>query len=235
MNHFFSTLLKMIYYSQKGQDEWVLSVLSGKRNGYFVDLAASDGVRLSNTYTMEKFYGWSGILIEPNTHFYSLCKKNRTSTVIDAVVDEVSGETVCFRSDNMELGGIVAEDTDNNYEIRGDQLSGGSSVLTQRNTLSLGDILSNNNAPNVMDYLSLDIEGAETRALRTFPFDEYTFLTMTIERPTVELENILFQNGYHFVMKSKKMGFDSFYVHESIPGFNQIQLETYESTPKKVW
>ena len=86
-----------------------------------------------------------------------------------------------------------------------------------------------------MDYLSLDIEGAETRALRTFPFDKYTFLTMTIERPTVELENLLFENGYHFVMKSKKMGFDTFYVHESIPGFDNIHKETYESTPKKVW
>ena len=224
-----------MYYSQKGQDEWVLSVLKYKRNGYFVDLAASDGIRLSNTYTMESSYGWGGLLIEPNSHFYALCNKNRTSTVIDAVVDSVSGNTVCFRSDNMELGGIVSDDTDNNYAIRGGQLKLASSVLTERTTTTLEEILSNNNAPRVMDYLSLDIEGAETRALRTFPFDKYTFLTMTIERPTVELENLLFENGYHFVMKSKKIGFDTFYVHESIPGFDNIQKETYESTPKKVW
>ena len=33
---------------------------------------------------------------------------------------------------------------------------------------------------------------------------------MTIERPSPELEKILFNNNYIFVMKSKKLPFDTF-------------------------
>ncbi len=36
-------------------------------------------------------------------------------------------------------------------------------------------------------------------------------------------------------MKSKKMKYDSFYVHESIPKFEQIIKEPYSPTPRKDW
>jgi FkbM family methyltransferase len=202
------------FYSQKGQDQWVMSTLGYKRDGYFVDLAASDGINLSNTYTMERSYGWNGLLIEPNPDFYNKCKQNRCSVVIDAVVDDTIGRLVSFRTDNMELGGIVADDTDNSNEIRGHQLTTNSARIRNRTTTTLEQLLLEHDAPRVIDYLSLDIEGAETRALRNFPFHLYTFLTITIERPTEELEQLLFKNEYHFVMKSKRMGFDSFYVHD---------------------
>ena len=83
--------------------------------------------------------------------------------------------------------------------------------------------------------MSLDIEGAEERVLYNFPFNKYTFLTMTIERPTPKLEKILFDNNYVFVMKSKKISFDTYYVHKSISNFNKIIKEPYSSTPKKNW
>ena len=55
-------------------------------------------------------------------------------------------------------------------------------------TYPLATILKKYNAPGVIDYFSFDVEGAETRILRSFPFDEYTFLSLTtIERPTPEL------------------------------------------------
>ena len=94
------------------------------------------------------------------------------------------------------------------------------------------------NSPKIIDYLSLDVEGAETRILERFPFDKYTFLTLTIERPTLKLEKLLFQNGYVFVKKSKKNGkdtFDSFYVHKSIPNYDNIKKEKYSPTPRKDW
>ena len=42
-----------------------------------------------------------------------------------------------------------------------------------------------------------------------------------------------FENGYVFVMKSKKLPFDVFYVHNSIPNFENIEKEIYSPTPKK--
>jgi len=221
------------FVSQKGQDEWVIKdIFNYKTNGYFVDLAASDGVHINNTILMERHLEWTGICIEPNPGYTSKLKNNRKCIIADDVVDEGEG-TVLFRIDNGELGGIVAEDTDNNHKYRSRQLK--RATVVKRETTTLDKILDKYQAPNIIDYLSLDVEGAETRILRNFPFDRYTFMSMTIERPTIELEDILFKNGYVFVMKSKKCPYDAFYVHKTIPNFDEIQKEPYSPTPPKNW
>ena len=43
-----------MYKSQIGQDRWVHSVVGDKQNGFFIELGASDGDYLSNTYFFEK-------------------------------------------------------------------------------------------------------------------------------------------------------------------------------------
>jgi len=43
------------------------------------------------------------------------------------------------------------------------------------------ELLAAARAPTVIDYLSLDVEGAEMEILRAFPFDEYRVLFATIE------------------------------------------------------
>jgi hypothetical protein len=48
------------------QDIFVLTVAREKRNGLFVEFGAGDGVSSSNTHMLEKEFGWTGILAEPN-------------------------------------------------------------------------------------------------------------------------------------------------------------------------
>ena len=50
-------------YAQARQDEVVLSLLRNQTNGYFVDLAANDAISLSNTYSLETYYGWKGLCV----------------------------------------------------------------------------------------------------------------------------------------------------------------------------
>ena len=110
------------FKSQKGQDKWViLSVLPFKRNGFFLDLAAADGVTHSNTYVLEKFFGWSGICIEPNPDFLEELRRTRNCITDGSIISDRQ-ETVTFRLDNGQLGGIVALDADNSPLVRADQL-----------------------------------------------------------------------------------------------------------------
>ena len=51
--------------SQLGQGLLVLSQLDFKKNGYFVEFGTTDGITLSNSYLLEKKFGWKGILSEP--------------------------------------------------------------------------------------------------------------------------------------------------------------------------
>lgn len=225
------------YTSQKGQDKWVIEdIFKGKKDGFFVDLAASDGITLSNTYILEKHFHWKGICIEPNPEFYSRLQKNRNCTCVNDCIDSQEG-IVEFRFDNKELGGIIAEDTDNCIKYREKQIieARKNNQTTFLKTKTFEQVLVEHKAPQIIDYLSFDVEGAETRILGNFTFDKYIFLSMTIERPTPLLNQTLFDNGYVFVQNSKVMGYDSFYVHQSIPNLESIKREAFVQIPPKDW
>lgn len=223
----------MKFIGQKGQDEWVIdTIFKYKKNGYFVDLAASNGIHDNNTFLLEKELNWDGICIEPNPNSYIELKKNRNCNITNKAIDKANNTEVDFRIDNEGCGGIVDVDTDNNWKHRGDDMRK-KGVFIKLKTRTLEYILDHFDAPPVIDYLSLDVEGAEERIISTFPFNKYTFLAITIERPTIDLEEILFKNGYVFVMKCKKCAYDSYYVHKSIPNFDEIIKEPYSPTPRK--
>lgn len=61
--------------AQLRQDLFALSYLDFKKNGYFVEFGATNGVDLSNTYLMEKEFGWNGILAEPAVVWHKDLKK----------------------------------------------------------------------------------------------------------------------------------------------------------------
>lgn len=72
------------YYSQAGQDTFVLSVLDGKRGGIFLDIGCNHPKIISNTYLLESKFGWNGILIDLDNGMVELCKKERTSVCVCA-------------------------------------------------------------------------------------------------------------------------------------------------------
>lgn len=192
--------------SQARQDLWLMEeVFPGRRNGFFVEIGSADGVVLSNTYLLEKRLGWQGICVEANPLLFRELRYNRKNVEkINICVDEILGEVVFVN--NGLLGGIYSRDTDNNCRFNDE-------TTTIVKTIPLVDILERYNAPNIIDYLSIDVEGAETRILKSFPFFRYTFLSMSIERPSDALQQILFQNGYQLV---KIIPFlDYLYIHKS--------------------
>ena len=220
----------MKWISGKDQDRWVIEeIFHRKKCGYFVDLAATDGIKSNNTYLLEKYFDWKGICIEANPVFHKALKVNRKCHIYTDAVDSDDNSEVLYRVLNGPSGGIIGNDTDNNPKVR--NIRGNNARIQKMTTRTLESILDEVGAPRVIEYLSLDVEGAETRILRTFPFHKYTFLAMTIERPTKELNELLFKNGYHFVKNSKM---DTFYIHESLSNFDQIKLEPFEQIPPKL-
>ena len=216
----------MKWYSQKKQDSWVIdTIFNYKKNGFFVDLAATNGISYNNTYNLEKELNWNGICIEPNNRYFEKLKQNRNCHVSNYVIDNNNDKTISFY-ETGDQGGIIDNDTDNDPNLR--KLN--STRIVEKQTKTLEYILDLYNAPKVIDYLSLDVEGAEERVLSQFPFNKYKFLSMTIERPTKSLEKILFENDYVFV---KGFFYEAFYVHKSIANFDKIKKQPYKPTPQK--
>ena len=222
-----------IYFSTKNQDRWIIEdVFKQKTNGYFIDLAATSGIIDNNTFVLEKKYNWRGICIEPNKKFFSKLKKNRTAICLNECID-YKENTVEFINDGG-LSGILADDTDNNYLKRSKKIEKfrKKNLLENKLTRSLVSILDEHNAPHTIDYLSLDIEGSEERALINFDFEKYKFLSLTIERPTLKLHELLVSNGYVFI---KHFKVDSFYLHNSIEKNIALTKDKYQELPKKKW
>lgn len=146
----------MIYYSQSNQDKWVLEFLKFKTNGFFVEIGAYDGIVSSNTYTMEKFLDWDGICIEANPEFYPQLVSNRKSRNLIIAVNDYSGECFFDEGKITEKGIKVTCDT-------------------------LDNILTKNDCPINIDYISIDIEGHEYVALKNFDFSKWNIGMMTVE------------------------------------------------------
>lgn len=53
----------------------------GKRNGFFIECGANDGLRQSNSYWFERFRGWRGLLIEAVPENAARCRRNRPRSI----------------------------------------------------------------------------------------------------------------------------------------------------------
>ena len=148
--------INKMYYSQSNQDKWVVEFLKFKKNGYFIELGAYDGIQTSNTYYMEKNLGWEGLCVEANPRVYESLIKNRTSKNINVALNNYVGECF-FTNDKITTTGI----------------------RVSCNTLD--NILKENNCPKDIDYLSIDIEGYEYIVLKDFNFKEWNIGLMTVE------------------------------------------------------
>lgn len=83
--------------SQLGQDIEVIKFYNNKENGYFIEIGASDGIFLSNTYLLERQYKWTGICCEPIPSRFEKLVINRPNSICysDAVYSN-TGLTVDF-------------------------------------------------------------------------------------------------------------------------------------------
>ena len=201
--------LRRLSPSQLGQDLWVLEKTNYKKNGFYVEFGATDGVLLSNTYLLEKQFGWTGICAEPNPIFFEKLKKNRNCTVAESCIAGETGKTVEFIFAD-EYGGISQYASDDKHADKRMAFSsaGQKALLT---TISLDDFLIKLSAPKEIDYLSMDTEGNEYEILSNFRIDEWDIKLITVEHNFTnrreDIFNFLTAHGY----KRIEQKFDDWY------------------------
>ena len=186
--------------SQNFQDIWVLHELKDKREGFFVEFGATNGIDCSNTYLLEKEYGWKGILAEPNPYWNDALFQNRKCMITTECVYTSSNEYITFNvvDSAADLSTIQGYgDIDEHSQIREKYHN-----ISVR-TITLHDLLKKNNAPEIIDYLSIDTEGSELDILKQFFIDntEYQIKCITVEHNNhmiqrFKLKELLEEQGY---------------------------------------
>jgi FkbM family methyltransferase len=159
--------------SQQFQEVFALSECQFKKAGFFVEFGVIDGILGSNTYL----------------------KENRKVNIDTNCVWERSGEILQFHEVPSGLSGI------NNFVSKENLLKHADVSVYDVSTISLNNLLDKYNAPNEIDYMSIDTEGSEFEILRSFDFYKYKIRVLTVEHNNdkVKRSNIyklLTDNGY---------------------------------------
>lgn len=198
--------------SQLLQDLFVLCQTNFKRDGFFVEFGATNGIDLSNTYLLETQFGWRGILAEPARRWRAALQANRRAALDFDCVWVRTGESLDFNE--TEEGELSTLEQFSAGDVHRQSRESGQRYRVQ--TISLLDLLDKYGAPDRIDYLSIDTEGSELDILSAFDFGRYRFDVITVEHnftPSRErIHDLLTGRGYTRVL-TELSAFDDWYVH----------------------
>ena len=204
--------------SQLYQDLFASFIVQNNFDKTFLEFGATNGVDLSNTYTLEKKFLWSGALAEPDINWIESLKKNRTkSKIITKCIWNKSGEKMNFFS--SKVGALSTLDNFKYSDIN--SMPGNTAqrikegVNIEVDTISLNQVIReefNNISPS---YISIDTEGSEFEILNSFNFSKYHPALFTIEHNFTDLhdkiDQLMLDNNY-FRMFRKLTAFDAWYI-----------------------
>ena len=157
--------------SLRRMDKKIVELFLGKRNGFFIEVGAADGVDQSNTVLLEKKFNWTGLLVEPINEQFNFCKKVRKNSFV---------ENCCLTS---------FENSSKESEIYSSNLTSrivGKNDLDENNKI---EIVENNNLDNLLkkyhiknvDIMSLDVEGYEIEVLNGYTDDKKVIEYLLVE------------------------------------------------------
>ena len=200
----------MQFHSEYGQDRFVAELLPDRQGGVFVEVGALDGLLHSNSLYFERERQWIGLLIEPIPELAAACVRNRPgSHIIAAAISDHAG-VEAFRWINSGLAGwsglVASTEPEHQERIAA---AGSTATIVAVPVMPLEDAL-DLAALHRIDYLSIDVEGAEPRILRDFPFGKFDIDIIGVENNWQRLEaaSILGKAGYRMIAR---IGVDDFY------------------------
>lgn len=194
------------FYSQCGQDKYILThFFPDKKDGFFIEIGAFDGIKFSNTYFFEK-RGWKGICVEPLPFAFEQLKKNRSCISIYGCITDHEGIAL-FRyvKDTGEMLSGLVEKYDprhvariENARVRSDYLE----VPCYR----LSRVLHDYNIKKI-DFLSIDTEGGELDILKSLTHDELARIDVICvednfyDSQNCEIVKFLTNNNFEFIVR----------------------------------
>ena len=199
---------KKNFFSIHGLDQKIERYLP-KDNGFYVELGANDGISQSNTLYFERYKHWKGVLVEPTPHNYLRCLSNRSKDnyiACNACVSfDYKHRFVEILFSNLMTSSIGLE---SDIQDPVSHANAGTQFLENNERVfsfgavakTLNQILIEANAPQKIDFLSLDVEGVEIEVLKGVDHSRFRFQYLCIEcQDLKKLKDYLLQHNYELI------------------------------------
>jgi FkbM family methyltransferase len=190
-------------------DQYIINkYLHYKEGGIFIEAGGFDGLFQSNTFVLEKYLNWTGILVEPSYNQYEKCKKNRSCNIYNRAL-------VSFDYNKEFINGDF-EDSSPMSSINGERR--GYKQLIQVKVSTLQSILDELNITRV-NFFSLDVEGYELSVLKGIDFNKVKFDLILVEFNPANLDELLYfmiEHNYEFIENVSN------YRKETNPGWDGL-------------
>lgn len=146
--------------------------------GVFLEIGANDGYIQSNTYHLETWRGWRGILIEPVPRLFDFCQRIRPRAQCFNVACVADPATTEVELDDTDLTTMTIGEADG----ADDRPSSGRRVVAKALTLSA---VIDQSTFDSIDFMSIDVEGAEMAVLGGLDLDRHlpSYLLVETKHP----------------------------------------------------
>jgi FkbM family methyltransferase len=182
-------------YTKGQEEELIRYFFRDQRDGFFLDIGCYKYDEASTTYYLEKHLGWSGIGVDAEEVWGVGWKQFRPRSKFFAyAVSDKSGETLTF----LRAGGVAATELDTKNLEFWQEKKGFEPKKVTVPTITMNDLLDREEVTKI-DFLSMDINGAEPIALAGFDIERFAPKLVHVEASPhrhEELKSYFAAHGY---------------------------------------
>jgi FkbM family methyltransferase len=147
-------------YSLRDEELIIRDFFQDRRNGFFLDVGCAWPVKENNTFYLEKHLGWSGIAVDALPEYAQPWRKRPRSRFFNYLVSDHSDTVEPFyRADLPDVSSYRPPNNPGGAPARYEEIHVPTITLTK---------LLDGNGVSRIDFMSMDIEGAEPLALAGF-------------------------------------------------------------------
>jgi FkbM family methyltransferase len=197
----------------------------GKHHKRYVEIGADNGMYLSNTFFLDKALGWEGICVEPSPTTFAQLQANRpNATNVNAVVSQGGPDSFEFFSFGDEawtrqMSGIKGINPQTKDWATAQKYAKEQGTTVAKHTIpavSFAELFKKHQFDSI-EFMSVDVEGAELIVLSTIDFDavDIHYIVVEANPPVQPWIDLLTSKGFRVMQRELmwKNDFDIWFVN----------------------
>ena len=201
------------YFSEAGQDMIVKeNFFKNQKSGFFLEIGAFDGIEGSNCYHFEKFMNWQGIAVEASPLQFEKLKKNRNCKLMNVALGSENKQVEFYEVAEgfTQMSGINNLNFKNSLE----RIKKNSDSKINKINIECKTFEKLIPSDQIIDLISIDIEGNEPDVLSSINFDKYQIKVIILENNTpkeLSYLNFFFEKKFNYF---DRIGMDEIYYNK---------------------